>query len=140
MQALGGEVRVMDNVDAGADWTACRDQTLPFFNCPDPELGLWRLSLPQTAPALALPYAQFVEWHGGQRWLWAPESAGHALRLAAAQVGGSASLFIAPTLDYTGASTRFEPLKPPLDGIHQRLKAEFDPAGIFNRARLYPDL
>ena len=140
MQALGGEVRVMDNVDAGADWTACRDQTLPFFNCPDPELGLWRLSLPQTAPALPLPYAQFVEWHGGQRWLWAPESAGHALRLAAAQVGGSASLFIAPTLDYTGASTRFEPLKSPLDGIHQRLKAEFDPAGIFNRARLYPDL
>ena len=139
MQALGGEVRVMDNFDAGADWTACRDQTLPFFNCPDPELGLWRLSLPQTAPALALPYAQFVEWHGGQRWLWAPESAGPALRLAAAEVGGSASLFIAPTLDYTGASTRFEPLKPPLDGIHQRLKAEFDPAGIFNRARLYPD-
>ena len=63
----------------------------------------------------------------------------HALRLAAAQVGGSASLFIAPTADYTGASPRFEPLKPPLDGIHQRLKAEFDPAGIFNRARLYPD-
>ena len=39
MQALGGEVRVMDNFDAGADWTACRDQTLPFFHCPSPETG-----------------------------------------------------------------------------------------------------
>jgi glycolate oxidase FAD binding subunit len=71
--------------------------------------------------------------------LWAPESAGPTLRLAAAEAKGGATLFIAPTVDYTGDSTRFEPLKPPLDGIHQRLKAEFDPAGIFNRARLYPD-
>lgn len=139
VHAVGGEVRVMDNFDAGADWTACRDHTLPFFNCLDPELGLWRLSLPQTAPALPLPYAQFIEWHGGQRWLWAPESAALALRMAAAEVGGYATLFIAPTSDYTGAATRFEPLKSPLDSIHRRLKAEFDPAGILNRARLYPD-
>jgi glycolate oxidase FAD binding subunit len=139
MQALGGEVRVMDNFDAGADWTACRDQTLPFFHCPSPKMGLWRLSLPQTAPALPLPYAQLVEWHGGQRWLWAPESAALALRQAAAAVGGSATLFIAASADSTGATPRFDALKPPLDAIHQRLKAEFDPAGIFNRARLYPD-
>jgi glycolate oxidase FAD binding subunit len=30
-------------------------------------------------------------------------------------------------------------LKPPLGLIHQRLKAEFDPAGIFNRGRLYAE-
>ncbi len=139
MQAQGGQVKVMDNFDAGADWTACRDQTLPFFAPPAPEMGLWRLSVPQTAPALPLPYAQMVEWHGGQRWLWAPESAALALRLAAAEVGGSATLFIAPYTGYTGAIPHFEPLKSPLHGIHQRLKAEFDPAGILNRARLYSD-
>ncbi|MEN9378302.1 MAG: hypothetical protein RL710_3459, partial [Pseudomonadota bacterium] len=27
---------------------------------------------------------------------------------------------------------------PPIDRIHEQLKAEFDPAGIFNRGRLYP--
>ena len=27
----------------------------------------------------------------------------------------------------------------PLDRIHRKLKREFDPAGIFNRGRMYPD-
>jgi glycolate oxidase FAD binding subunit len=34
----------------------------------------------------------------------------------------------------------FHPLPPALAMIHRRLKAEFDPAGIFNPGRLYPDL
>jgi glycolate oxidase FAD binding subunit len=34
----------------------------------------------------------------------------------------------------------FTPLTAPVAAIHQRLKAQFDPAGIFNRGRLYPDL
>jgi glycolate oxidase FAD binding subunit len=36
--------------------------------------------------------------------------------------------------------SRFEPLKPPLDRIHRRLKAEFDPAGILNPGRLVAGL
>ncbi|MCW2314391.1 hypothetical protein [Rhodoferax antarcticus] len=39
---------------------------------------------------------------------------------------------------YTGATARFHPLNPVLAQIHQRLQAEFDPAGIFNRGRMYP--
>ncbi|MDO8250539.1 MAG: glycolate oxidase subunit GlcE [Rhodoferax sp.] len=129
------------NAQAGPDWQACRDLRLPFFVKPDPNtLALWRLSLPQTAPVLDLPYAQFIEWHGGQRWLWAPAEAQAQLRQAAAEVGGSATLFIASYESNTGARGRFNPLKPPLDRIHQRLKAEFDPAGIFNPGRLYPEL
>jgi glycolate oxidase FAD binding subunit len=135
----------LDNEVAAPDWQACRDLRLPFFIRPDvhePQAGalaLWRLSLPQTAPVLALPWPQLVEWHGGQRWLWAPASAQAQLRQAAAEVGGTATIFIASNEVNTGAMTRFTPLRPPLDRIHQRLKAEFDPAGIFNRGRLYPD-
>lgn len=130
----------MDNAVAAPDWQACRDLRLPFFTAPDSsQLALWRLSVPQTAPALDLPYAQLIEWHGGQRWLWAPPQAEAQLRQAAAEVGGTATIFIASHTDSTGASARFSPLKPPLDRIHQRLKREFDPAGIFNRGRLYPD-
>jgi len=129
----------MDTAQAAPDWQACREQTLPFFNAPAPDLSLWRLSLPQTAPALELPYAQLIEWHGGQRWLWAPTQAAAQLRRSAAEVGGSATLFRAPDGSDTGATLRFDPLKPPLDRIHQRLKAEFDPAGIFNPGRLYPE-
>ena len=137
------------NAVAGPDWNACRDLRLPFFknasarnsDLPRPDaqpMALWRLSLPQTAPVLALPWPQLIEWHGGQRWLWAPLSAHDQLRQAAAQAGGTATLFIASSADNTGAIACFSPLKPPLDRIHQRLKAEFDPAGIFNRGRLYP--
>ena len=139
VQATGGDVIRMDNAQAGLDWQACRDQTLPFFKAPAPELCLWRLSVPQTADALILPWPQFVEWHGGQRWLWAPPQAQAQLRQAVAEVGGSATLFITPEADSTVSIARFNPLKPPLDRIHQRLKAEFDPAGIFNRGRLYPE-
>ena len=129
----------LDNAVAGPDWQACRDLRLPFFTAPAPELCLWRLSLPQTAPVLDLPYAPLVEWHGGQRWLWAPLSAQTQLRQAAANVGGTTTLFIAARASSTVAAGRFNPLKPPLDQIHQRLKAEFDPANIFNRGRLYPE-
>ncbi|HAL37517.1 MAG TPA: glycolate oxidase subunit GlcE [Polaromonas sp.] len=129
----------LDNAVAGPDWQACRDLRLPFFTTASPDLGLWRLSLPQTAPPLDLPYAQLIEWHGGQRWLWAPRSAQTQVRQAATDVGGTATLFIASCVDSTGARGRFHPLKSPLDRIHQRLKAEFDPAGIFNRGRLYPE-
>jgi len=129
----------MDNAVAAPDWQACRDLQLPFFKRASDDLCLWRLSLPQTAPALPLPWAQLVEWHGAQRWLCAPLSAQSTLRQAAAAVGGSATIFVPPRAINTPARGRFDALKPPLDLIHKRLKAEFDPAGIFNRGRLYPD-
>ena len=37
-------------------------------------------------------------------------------------------------------AARFAPLAPPLDRIHRDLKREFDPAGIFNRGRMYANL
>jgi glycolate oxidase FAD binding subunit len=128
----------MDNVQAGPDWSACRDLKLPFFSAPAAEpQALWRLSVPQTAPVLALPWPQLVEWHGGQRWLRAPESALAQLRQAATAVGGSASIFIASNANTTGVKNCFSPLQPAIEQIHHRLKAEFDPAGIFNPGRLY---
>lgn len=131
----------MDNAQAGPDWTACRDLKLPFFTTPANEpLVLWRLSVPQTAPVLDLPWPQLVEWHGGQRWLRAPESAREQLRQAASAVGGSASVFIAAGDSTSGAKHCFSPLTPAVKQIHRRLKAEFDPAGIFNPGRMYADL
>lgn len=139
VQALGGDTVLIDNAQAEPDWDACRDQTLPFFTAGAPDAGLWRLSLPQTAPALDLPFAQLIEWHGGQRWLWAPLQAQAQLRQAAMAVGGTATLFRAPELNTPAASARFQPLSTALAAIHQRLKAEFDPTGIFNRGRMYPN-
>ncbi len=140
LQAMGSEAARMDNAQAAPDWNACRDQTLPFFQVPAPEHGLWRLCVPQTAPALELPFPTLVEWHGGQRWLWAPVSALAQLRQSAASVGGTATLFRAPASADVEVIQRFSPLQSALSDIHQRLKHEFDPAGIFNRGRMYIDL
>ncbi len=130
---LGGERRP----DAPADWIACRDQRLPWFAEAHGVHELWRLSVPQTAPVLTFDGAPpLVEWHGGQRWYRAAPGEGARLRAAAAAVGGHATLFraadqTAPTLP------RFERPSPPLLRIHEALQQEFDPAGVFDRGRLY---
>ncbi len=123
---------------AARHWQACRHQTHAFFAPPNESLALWRLSVAQTAPALDLPYAQLIEWHGGQRWLWAPLSAQSTLRAVATAAGGTATILRAERADATQAVDRFNPLPAALSQIHQRLKSEFDPAGIFNPQRLYP--
>jgi len=125
----------MDNAQAGPDWAACRDQTLPFFQAASPELCLWRLAVPQTAPVLALPYAQLIEWQGAQRWLWAPTAAAADIRRAAAAVQGHATLYRA-SADGAPGVPRFDRQSPAIDTITQRLRAEFDPAGIFNPGRM----
>ena len=116
-------------------WAACREQQQPWFAASG-ERELWRLSVPQTAPVLALPEPPLVEWHGAQRWVRAAPGAGEALRAIAREAGGHATLFRA-----TGpaAEPRFTPLAPALATIQHELKRQFDPAGIFNRGRLFPD-
>ena len=137
-RTMGGER--MDNAAVAADWTACREQTLPWFAARPADHGLWRLSVPATAPVLALPGAAqpLVEWHGALRWVQAPLSAGDALREAARAAGGSAMLFVAPQdLEY-GARGQLDLGSKALEQIHARLKQSFDPAGIFNPGRLSP--
>lgn len=125
----------MDNAQAGPDWAACRDQRLPFFAASSVDLCLWRLSVPQTAPVIALPYTPLIEWQGAQRWLWAPASAAAEIRSAAAAVNGHATLFRAGA-DGAPGVPRFDRESPALTAITQRLRAEFDPAGIFNPGRM----
>ena len=125
----------MDNAQAGPDWDACRDQQLPFFTSPSPGLCLWRLSVPQTAPVLALPHPQFIEWQGAQRWLWAPASAADELRAAASAVNGHATLFRAG-VDGAPGVPRFQRQSAALQSIQARLLEAFDPAGVFNPGRM----
>ena len=130
----------MDNATVAADWTACREQTLPWFTAraAQPGHALWRLSVPATAPVLSLPGGAqpLVEWHGALRWVQAPESAGDALREAARAVDGNASIFVASGAGGTSASGTFDLQSKALEHIHARLKHSFDPAGIFNPGRM----
>ncbi len=120
---IGGEA-----VDGAALWHGLREQTDPYFGGDAP---LWRLALPSTAPALDLAGAQLIEWGGAQRWLRSDAPAAE-IRARAAACGGHATRF-------RGGERHdvFAPLSAPIAAIHKRLKAEFDPAGIFNPGRMY---
>jgi len=118
----------------GDFWNDLRDQTLPFFAADT----LWRLSVPSVAPALGLPGEQLVEWGGALRWLKSAAPA-ETIRAAAAAAGGSATLYRAPA-ELKQRVGAFAPLPAPLLALHRNLKAAFDPRGIFNPGRLYPDL
>jgi glycolate oxidase FAD binding subunit len=126
---------------ATADWELCRNQALPFFNAAQPDnFALWRLSVAQTTPALQLPWAQLVEWHGAMRWLWAPHDAGEQLQAAASSAGGFATTFVAAQAQPARATHRFAMQSATQTAVARRLKASFDPQGIFNPGRLFADL
>ena len=135
VQAVGGVASVMDTAQASIDWSSCRDQSLPFFTPPAPDLALWRLSLPPTAPVLALPYSPLIEWQGALRWLWAPLSAASALRAAATQVGGHATVFRSPLTAAGDVPSVFSPLPTVQQRIQRELQKQFDPHGVFNTGR-----
>ncbi len=135
---LGGEA--LDAALAEAFWTDIRHQRDEFFRraaaaAASGAAALWRLSLPSTAPSLALPGEQLIEWGGAQRWALTPAPASE-VRAAASQAAGHATLY--RSADKSAGV--FSPLPSPLDRIHRELKKSFDPAGIFNPGRLYPGL
>ena len=139
MHGAGGAAHQMDNAQARPDWQACADQTLPFFTRPpSAQHALWRLSLPQTAPVVDLPYPVFVEWQGAQRWLWAPADATPVVRRAAQAAGGHATLF--RTSSAGGEADKsvgvFSALPPVQRRIQTELQRQFDPHGLFATGRM----
>ena len=141
-QALGAKVQRIDPAQAAQDWRASAEQTLPFFEPPSPDLCLWRLSVPQTAPVIELEQLshppQYIEWQGAQRWLWAPATAAAHLHQAARAAGGHATLFRASvqggTLDKAvGVHAATDPVQ---QRIQRELQKQFDPQGVFATGRL----
>ncbi len=125
---LGGEAVS----DSELFWQRLREQRHAFFHTQKP---LWRLSLASDTPPLPLDGKWLYEWGGALRWLIS-EAPPRMVRAAVEKVGGHATLFRGGDRD--GAV--FQPLPAGLLKLHRNLKQAFDPHGIFNRGRLYPDL
>ena len=134
-QQLGGELVE----DGKSFWQALREQRTSFFKTdsadsthltPSP---LWRFSLPSVTPPL--PGAQLIEWGGSLRWARSGE-----VRLATEilQAGGHVTLFRGS--EEARSLGVFQALPPTLMSLHKKLKSAFDPAGIFNPGRLFPEL
>lgn len=115
-------------------WDQLREQQHHFF-APEDGLALLRLSLPSTAPELKIRSKSLIEWGGAQRWVWTHEPI-QVMREWAQNMGGHLTQF---RYHYPSAAI-FTPISPALLKIHRQLKHAFDPANIFNRGRLFPDL
>lgn len=127
---LGGEM--IDPAQADSFWLGIREHTDPYFSG---ETALWRVSVPFAAAMLPLHGEQMIEWGGAVRWFRTPQPA-REIRACAQQIGGHATLFRGGDR----SQGVFTPLTPALAAIHKRLKAQFDPAGIFNPGRMFADL
>ena len=122
-QRLGGEV-----IDDGQPfWVSVRELRHGFFSARG---SLWRLSLPPAA-ACDRQFRQFIDWGGAQRWLYSEAP----LWEMATAAGGHATHYRGGDRDLV-----FQPLGPAMLALHRRLKVAFDPKGILNPGRLYPEL
>ena len=143
LEGGGGSVRsALDRIGGepldAQFWIDLRERRLPFFN--DPR-ALWRLSLPNATPLMALPGDVLLDWGGAQRWLKSDAPA-MVIRGIAAAAGGHATRYSPPSSPEHGHAEAgpFMPLAAALARLHRELKSQLDPLGIFNCGQLYGDL
>jgi glycolate oxidase FAD binding subunit len=109
-------------------WHDVREHRHAFFAGSAP---LWRLAVPSACPPLGAAGGTLIEWSGALRWLRVQDA-----REIAAQAGGYATRFRSHEM----RESVFTALDPVAMALHRRLKAAFDPAGILNPGRMYPEL
>ena len=134
---LNSNGRVQNTVntsDAVELWAQLREHAHPFFQN---ESSLWRISVPALTKPVELDGNWLYDWAGMQRWLFTDASA-NTVRNQSAAIGGHATLYRGSEQLKRDAGV-FQPLQTPLLNLHQRLKHEFDPHGIFNHQRLFPE-
>lgn len=123
-----------------AQWSALRDVhplTDPADRC------IWRLSVPPSESArIVAELARriemdwFYDWAGGLVWLAVPPHAdASAEAIRAALTSGHATLIRADE-GLRGRAQVFQPQSPALAALARRVKASFDPLGIFNPGRM----
>lgn len=137
--------KTLDAEIANAFWSQLREQKMPFFDNLTEDQTLYRLALPAACSTLDIPQMDgdlVLEWHGQQRWLKGSgdDATFLALKSLASAHGGHATRFRqGAAID--PSHQRFTLLSEQvhtnaLEAIQTRLRAAFDPAGVFATNRL----
>lgn len=126
-------------------WADLREQRLAVFTNLDSDDTLYRLALPAACGPLAIENAIgdiALEWHGQQRWIKAPsdDATFASFKALAHTHGGHATRFKQGSHVDSG-NQRFTLLSEQahsiaLEAVQARLRAAFDPAGVFATSRL----
>lgn len=145
--AARGTPDIAEGPETAALWCAIRDCRPFAAGGAHGGDAVWRLSLPAAKAVAALralvPLSPvwFMDWGGSLVWLAVPEGAdagAGAIHGAAAAAGGHATLVRASEAIRARVPV-FRPPDPALMQITAGLKACFDPAGVLNPGRMYPE-
>ncbi|WP_051563755.1 glycolate oxidase subunit GlcE [Enterovibrio calviensis] len=118
-------------------WRSIRNFRHPFFSH---DGHLYRLSIDASAPHITQFEHTLVDWAGNVRWVFTDEPH-ESLTQIAKQHGGHVARYRSKA-ELSGSrrndnSECFNALSPPIQHLHQSLKAAFDPQHLFNPGRLY---
>ena len=139
-----GSADVLTEKQSRLQWQNIRD-VLPLAN--DQERMVWKLSVTPSKSAeimgkisKQLDARYFFDWAGGLIWLAipaTPDASAAIIRGSFEQ--GHATLMRGPK-DVRSNVEVFQPQNEALAALTSRVKASFDPAGVFNPGRMYRDI
>jgi glycolate oxidase FAD binding subunit len=130
--------------DSRLQWKAIRDVDLLSA---DDARFVWKLSVTPSKGAETvariskqLDVQYFYDWAGGLIWLGVPRSnQAYAYIIRDCVKDGHATLMRAEE-EVRQRIEVFQPQNPALSALTGRVKASFDPAGVFNHGRMYKDI
>ena len=120
-KAAGGETLLPE--DAATRWARLREGPLIAEGSAEGEAALWCLSVPNDAPALELPDANWaLDWGGARRWVRTTADPGAVAAMLAPHAGHG--LRLTPSVMRT-------PQPAALRALEQRVRQAMDPSGVF---------
>ncbi len=138
-----GELGTLDVNASRAFWKQIRDVT-PFAGGGDH--AVWKISTtPTLAPGIAAGINAavgghyFYDWAGGLIWLAMPTDKPQQGAVRTALAGRGHATLMRASAAARAAADIFEPLDPVRAALSQRLKESFDPKGVLNPGRIYPE-
>ena len=139
-----GAADYLNDKESFLQWKAIRDVDLLSA---DDARFVWKLSVTPSKGAETvariskqLDIQYFYDWAGGLIWLGVPRSnQAYAYIIRNSVEDGHATLVRAEE-EVRERIEVFQPQAPALSALTQRVKASFDPGGVFNHGRMYKDI